>query len=108
MGFEYIFEGEEWENTIFYYILLIFSFFLLKNLHGNVQDTFEEKAHNIKEFVDLLKWDYIHWLSVLIDWLWLYCLDINRKYHLSLDESSIVMTCGAAGGLNIILNIMNV
>ena len=29
--------------------------------------------------------------------------DINRKYHLSLDESSIVMTCGAAGGLNIIL-----
>lgn len=81
MGFEYIFEGEEWENTIFYYILLIFSFFLLKNLHGNVQDTFEEKAHNIKEFVDLLKWDYIHWLSVLIDWLWLYCLDINRKYH---------------------------
>lgn len=29
--------------------------------------------------------------------------NINRKYLLSIDERSIVMTCGAAGGLNIIL-----
>ena len=66
-------------NFLLYFTNLLL--FLLKNLHGNLQDTFEEKAHNIKEFVDLLKWDYIHWLFVLIDWLWLYCLDINRKYH---------------------------
>ena len=28
---------------------------------------------------------------------------LNKKHNLNLDESSIVMTCGAAGGLNIIL-----
>lgn len=28
---------------------------------------------------------------------------VNKKYNLNLDESHIVMTCGAAGGLNIIL-----
>ena len=27
---------------------------------------------------------------------------INKKYELNIDEQSIVMTCGAAGGLNII------
>lgn len=34
--------------------------------------------------------------------------NINKKYNLKLDEESIVMTCGAAGGLNVILKtIMN-
>ena len=85
MGFEYIFEGEEWENTIFYYILLIFSFFLLKNLHGNLQDTFEEKAHNIKEFVDLFSVNFSN--ITIMPWLIAYFSNTIFIYWIPQDKT---------------------